>query len=63
MFMFVLFIYFSRYNDWLRAGRPRSRSSSPSMVKKFCLLHVVQNGYGAHPASCRIDTGGAFPPW
>jgi hypothetical protein len=25
----------SRFNDWLRAGRPRGRSSSPSKVKKF----------------------------
>jgi hypothetical protein len=24
----------SRYSDWLRAGRPRSRSSSPGRVKK-----------------------------
>jgi hypothetical protein len=25
----------SRYNDWLRAGRPRGRSLSPSRVKNF----------------------------
>jgi hypothetical protein len=25
----------SRNSDWLRAGRPRSRSSSPSRVKNF----------------------------
>jgi hypothetical protein len=24
-----------RYSDWLRAGRPRSRSSSPGRVKNF----------------------------
>jgi hypothetical protein len=26
---------FSRYSDWLRAGRPRGRSSSPGRVKNF----------------------------
>jgi hypothetical protein len=31
----------SRYRDWLRAGRPRGRSSSPSRVKNF--LHVPLN--------------------
>jgi hypothetical protein len=25
----------SRYSDWLRAGRPRDRSSSPGRVKNF----------------------------
>jgi hypothetical protein len=25
----------SRYSDWLRAGRPRGRSSSPGTVKNF----------------------------
>jgi hypothetical protein len=25
----------SRYNDWLRAGRPRGRSSSPGGGKNF----------------------------
>jgi hypothetical protein len=36
--------YRSWYCDWLRAGRPRGRSSSPSRVKNF--LHVVQIGSG-----------------
>jgi hypothetical protein len=27
----------SRYSDWLRAGRPRGRSSSPGRVKNFLL--------------------------
>jgi hypothetical protein len=26
---------FSRYSDWLRAGRPRDRSSSPGRVEDF----------------------------
>jgi hypothetical protein len=25
----------SRYSDWLRAGRPRSQSSSPGTIKNF----------------------------
>jgi hypothetical protein len=25
----------SRYSDWLRAGRPRGRSSSPGMIKNL----------------------------
>jgi hypothetical protein len=27
----------SRYSDWLRAGRPRGRSSSPGRVNNFLL--------------------------
>jgi hypothetical protein len=27
----------------------------------FFLLHCVQTGSGAHPASCTMDTGGPFP--
>jgi hypothetical protein len=50
----------SRYSDWLRAGRPRGRSSSPGRVKTF--LHVVQTGSVVHPASCLMGTGGSFPP-
>jgi hypothetical protein len=32
----------SRNNDWLRAGRPRGRSSSPGRVRNF--FDVVQTG-------------------
>jgi hypothetical protein len=46
------------YRDWLRAGRHRSRSSSPGKVKN--LLHVVQTGSGAHPTSYPMGTGGFF---
>jgi hypothetical protein len=31
----VCIFYFSRYSDYLRAGRPRGRSSSPGTVKNF----------------------------
>jgi hypothetical protein len=44
---------------WLRAGRPRGRSSSPGTVKN--ILHVVQTGSGAHTASYRMGTRGSFP--
>jgi hypothetical protein len=27
----------------------------------FCLIHSVQAGSGAHPASCPMGTGGSFP--
>jgi hypothetical protein len=44
----------------LWAGRQRGRSSSPSRVKKFSLLHVVQTCSEAHPASYPMGTGGFF---
>jgi hypothetical protein len=31
------------------------------VVAKFFSLHVVHTGYGAHPASYLIGTGGSFP--
>jgi hypothetical protein len=34
-----------RYSDWLQAGRPRGRCSSPGRVKNF--LHVVQTALGS----------------
>jgi hypothetical protein len=46
----------SRYSDWLRAGRPRGRSSSPGRVKDF-----VQSGSEVHPTSYPMGTGGSFP--
>jgi hypothetical protein len=48
----------SRYIDWLRAGRPRDRSSSPGRVKNF--LQVVQIGSGVHRTSYPMGTGGSF---
>jgi hypothetical protein len=44
----------SRYSDWLRAGRPRGWSSSPGRVKNF----LFSTGYGAHPGSYPVGTGG-----
>jgi hypothetical protein len=31
------------------------------LVKSFCLLHSVQTGSGAHPASCTMRTGALSP--
>jgi hypothetical protein len=45
------------HSDWLRAGRPRDRSSSPCRVKN--LLHV-QTDSGAHPVSYPMSTGDFF---
>jgi hypothetical protein len=49
----------NRYSDWLRAGRPPARF--PAGVRDFSLLHSVQTGSGAHPASHPVGTGGSFP--
>jgi hypothetical protein len=50
----------SRYSDWLRAGRPRVRSSSPGWGKIFLLSNVVETGSGTHPAY-PLRSGGSFP--
>jgi hypothetical protein len=47
----------SRYSDWIRAGRPRDRSSS----QEFSLLQIVQTGSEVHPTSYPMGTGGSFP--
>jgi hypothetical protein len=31
------------------------------LLFQFSLLHVIQTGSGAHPASYPMDTGGSFP--
>jgi hypothetical protein len=53
--------YRSQYSDWLRAGRPRGRSSSPGRVMNFFLLDVVHTGSRVHPISFGMGTGGSFP--
>jgi hypothetical protein len=50
----------SRYSEWLLAGRPRGRSSSPGRIN-ISLLHVVQTGSWAHLVSYPMDTEGSFP--
>jgi hypothetical protein len=34
---------------------------SPGRGQEFSLLHVIQTGSGAHPASYPMGTGGSFP--
>jgi hypothetical protein len=46
----------SRYSVWLRAGRPRGRSSSPGMSKNF---HFSTSG--VHQTSYPMGTGGSCP--
>jgi hypothetical protein len=38
-----------------------SRGSIPGRGKRFSLLHSVQTGSGAHPASYPMGTAGDFP--
>jgi hypothetical protein len=38
-----------------------SRVRFPAGTGNFTLHHRVQNGFGAHPASCRMGTRGSFP--
>jgi hypothetical protein len=51
----------SRYAEWLGAGWPGGRSSSPGKGKTFLTPHVVQTGSGAHSASYPMGTGGFYP--
>jgi hypothetical protein len=46
----------SRYSDWLRG-----RSSSPGRGKNCSILHVVETGTGAHPASYPMGAGTLSP--
>jgi hypothetical protein len=34
---------------------------SPAGAKDFSSILCIQTGYGAHPASCTMGTGGPFP--
>jgi hypothetical protein len=47
----------SRYSDWLRAGRPKGRSSESRWGKEFSLLYVVS---GTNQASYPMGTEGSF---
>jgi hypothetical protein len=42
-------------DDWTTGVR------SPAEAKDFSSSLCVQTGSGAHPASCRMGTGGPFP--
>jgi hypothetical protein len=43
------------------SGQPRGPSSSRNSGIKLSPLHVTQTGYGAHPASYPMGTGGLSP--
>jgi hypothetical protein len=51
----------SRYSDWLQAGRPRGRSSSPGSGKNFFFPTSFRPCSGAHSASYPMGIGGSFP--
>jgi hypothetical protein len=46
----------SRYNDWLEAG-----CRGVGVRVRFPPLHVVQTGFGAHPAFYTVGTADSFP--
>jgi hypothetical protein len=47
--------------DWLRSSMTKESEFESQWGQGFLLLHVVQTGYGAHPASYPMGTGGSFP--
>jgi hypothetical protein len=49
------------YSDCLRAERPKGQGSSPSMVKEFSFLHIVQTSSEVHPTSYPMGTESSFP--
>jgi hypothetical protein len=36
-------------------------NSIPSRARDYSLLHIIQMGYGTHPASCPVGAGNSFP--
>jgi hypothetical protein len=51
----------SRYSDWLRAGRPRVRSSSPGRVKNFHFFMSSRPALGFTQPPIQWERGGLFP--
>jgi hypothetical protein len=51
----------NRSSDWLRAERPKGRSSVSVRIKNFHLFLIVQTGCGAYPVFHQMGTGGSFP--
>lgn len=51
----------SLHSDWLRAGRPGGRISSPDRGQDFSALHFVQAGSVARPAFYSIGMEHLFP--
>jgi hypothetical protein len=50
----------SRHRDWLKAGQPTGRNSSPCRVKIF-LLSMSFRSARAQPGSYSMGTGSSFP--
>jgi hypothetical protein len=50
--------YCSRYSDWLRAGRPRGRSSSPGRVKNFLFSTSSRSAVGPTQPPIQWAPGG-----
>jgi hypothetical protein len=51
----------SRCSDWLRAGRPRGRSSSPGTFKTFCFSKASRPALGSTQPLFQWVSGD-FPP-
>jgi hypothetical protein len=66
-FLSTTALVWSRYSDWLRAGRPRGRSSSRDMVKNFSRIFTSScrpYRLWGHPASHLMRAGGKVSgPW
>jgi hypothetical protein len=52
---------FSQYSDWLWVDDRSSGVRFPAGAGDFSLLHHVQTGSGANPASFSVSIGGSFP--
>jgi hypothetical protein len=51
----------SRYSDWLRAGRPRGRSSSPGSGKNFHFSTFSKPALGSTQHPIQSERGAFFP--
>jgi hypothetical protein len=54
-------VYLLSSNGNINITRPSCRWFSLHKFTKLSLLHVSHTGFGTHPASYPIDTGGSFP--
>jgi hypothetical protein len=48
----------SQYSDWIRAGRPRGRSSSPGRVKNFLFFTSSRPALGSTQPPIELAPGG-----
>jgi hypothetical protein len=52
--------YLSHCSVWLRTGRRVIAVRSPADARDISSKLCVHTGFGAHPASCTMGTGGPF---